>query len=283
MNELRVALNSGANIAVYPPGATFGPRQMRDFEFVWLLEGDAEYRFEISGQQQEVTLPKGTLLLCQPGRRDQFIWDRTKRTRHGYFHFDLIERQPPWPEPSSWPSTRPMVAGDLLDTLTKQLVNWSATGFAPQRDLMASLLLAAFITGETQAGEVPHQRPPDAVERALAFIYSRLEEDPATPLTLEAIARAAYVTPEHLCRVFKSATGRSPLETVRLARLDRAAVLLSRSNFPVAQVARLTGFASPFHFSRSFKAAYGLSPRELQQSVAAGKAAPLPKLLSRLR
>lgn len=283
MSDLRVALNSGANIAIYPPGATFGPRQMRDFEFVWLLEGDAEYSFEVWDESHSVALPQGTLLLCQPGRRDHFIWDKTRRTRHGFFHFELMERRAPWPEPDSWPATRPLIEGDLLSTLTKQLVNWSASGFGPQRDLMASLLLAAFITGETQAGEVPHQRPPDAVERALAYIYARLEEDAAAPLTLEAIARAAYVTPEHLCRVFKSATGHSPLETVRLARLDRAALLLSRSNFPVAEVAHLTGFASPFHFSRAFKAAYGLSPRELQQSVAAGNATPLPKLLTTLR
>lgn len=38
---------SGWGVAVYPPGATFGPRQLEDFEFVWLLQGTAEWRYDL--------------------------------------------------------------------------------------------------------------------------------------------------------------------------------------------------------------------------------------------
>src|SRR5436190_7225761 len=38
---------SGCGVAVYPPGATFGPRQLEDFEFVWLLQGTAEWRYDL--------------------------------------------------------------------------------------------------------------------------------------------------------------------------------------------------------------------------------------------
>ena len=43
-------------------------------------------------------------------------------------------------------------------------------------------------------------------------------------VSLAELARAACVTPEHLCRVFKAAGQPSPVETVRLVRLDRAAL-----------------------------------------------------------
>jgi transcriptional regulator GlxA family with amidase domain len=65
---------------------------------------------------------------------------------------------------------------------------------------------------------------------------------------------------------------------VRLARLDRAATLLVRSNFSVQEIAELCGFASAFHFSRRFKEAYGQSPRELRQQVRAGATLPAPRL-----
>jgi transcriptional regulator GlxA family with amidase domain len=114
------------------------------------------------------------------------------------------------------------------------------------------------------------------VERALSFIAAQLDKTPDAPLPLSEIARAAFVTPEHLCRLFKAATGASPSETVRLARLDRSLTLLCRSNFTLGEIAALCGFASPFHFSRRFKQAFGQSPRALRDAVASGAVAAPP-------
>src|SRR6266498_1072378 len=72
---------SGSGVAVYPPGATFGPRRLHDFEFVWLLQGAAEWRYD----QGSITLGPNSLLLARPGIRDSFIWDRTRPTRHALF------------------------------------------------------------------------------------------------------------------------------------------------------------------------------------------------------
>jgi hypothetical protein len=50
---------SGCGLAVYPPGATFGPRRLQDFEFVWLLQGTAEQwplRTRCAGVGPSVTL-----------------------------------------------------------------------------------------------------------------------------------------------------------------------------------------------------------------------------------
>jgi len=142
------------------------------------------------------------------------------------------------------------------------------------------LLLAAFLSGQRAAGAVtaPEHWPP-AVEAAAAFLAARLDADPAAPLTLADLAGAACVTPEHLCRLFQAALGLSPMETVRLARLDRAAALLVRSNYSVGEIAALCGFASPFHFSRRFKDACGLSPTNLRRRVQAGEMPSPPRFL----
>jgi AraC-like DNA-binding protein len=106
-----------------------------------------------------------------------------------------------------------------------------------------------------------------------------LDENSAAEITLSELARAAFVSPEHLCRLFQSATGRSPMQTVRLARLDRALILLARSNYSVAQIAHLNGFASPFHFSRKFKDAFGCAPQQLRAQLQNGATPPTPRLL----
>ncbi len=271
------------DVAIYPLGATFGPREARSFEFVWLLEGRARYNFASASETGEIELSGGQLLLCRPDERDWFAWDAHKRTRHGFFHFVVEQMSTSWPAIQNWPRLQLMSDDDVFAPLARHLLTWRETGDNAQRDLTATLFLCAFLSGQSRLGDIPPQRLPEPVERALDWLFARLDEDAAPPISLGVLARAAFVSPEHLCRVFKTSTGRSPLEVVRLARLDRAALLLSRTNFSVAQIAGLTGFASPFHFSRSFKEAYGSSPRELRAKLERGESLPLPRLLRTLR
>lgn len=251
-------------IATYPPGASFGPRPLRDWEFVWMLEGDALY----TRDGNTVAAPAGAVVLCRPGATDFFRWDPDKRTRHGYFHFDLRGAIPgDWPPSDDWPLVRTPDSGrggDLFAPLFRHLLAWGNEADPLQRQLAVLSLLAAFVTAG-QAVESGRAALPEAVARALAYMELRLDQEPAAPIRLGEIADAACVTPQYLCRLFRAATGYSPAETVLRSRLERARTLLTRSNYSVAEVASMCGFASPFHFSRRCKAAFGLSPRELRR------------------
>ena len=204
---MTIHFRSGFQVATYPPGATFGPRRLRDWEFVWLLEGDAEYR------RNEVLYPapQGSLVLCQPPATDSFRWDTTRRTRHAYFHFERDGETPPgWGSPHTWPVVRPIVEGDLTGTLFRHLLAWNGVGDPAQTQLLALSLLSAFVTGQAQASNIPQSPLPDAVATVTAHIARRLDEDAATPLPLSDLAAVACVTPEYLCRIFRRATGCSP-------------------------------------------------------------------------
>lgn len=262
-DKLKLVLSGSVGVATYPPGATFGPRSLRDFEFVWLLAGDAEYRRD----DEAVPVPQGSLLLCRPGVTDAFRWDERRRTRHGHFHFSLPSRPTGWPPLERWPLVRVPAEGDLLPPLLRHLLERHREGNLVQVELSAALVLAAFVGGRGAVPGRERDAPPPPVARALAYARRRLDEDPAAPMDLPGLAAAAGVTAGHLCRLFKTATGRSPLETVRRERLERAAVLLERSNCTVAEVAAVYGFLDPFHFSRRFKAVYGRPPRELRREA----------------
>jgi AraC family transcriptional regulator len=274
LNELRVSRPTVIGVATYPPGATYGPRTLRDHEFVWMIEGDADYRW---GDRTEPA-PAGAIVLCRPGTQDFFRWDPSRRTRHGYFHFQILQAPAHWPPPDEWPLVRIMQEGDVLRPLFRHLLTWHRQGDPLLAELAVMQMLAAFITGQLTAGDVPRDVLPDPVERVLRFIHQTLDEDSSRPLDLRDLAAAAAVSPEHLCRLFKDSLKLSPAQTVRLARLDRAAVLLARSNFSIARIAELCGFASQFHFSRRFRDAYGRSPRQLRQELLAGRTPPTPRL-----
>ncbi len=276
INEIDISAVTGSGVALYPPGATFGPRQMRDWEFVWMIQGDAVYHWgELTS-----TAPAGSIVLCRPGTVDRFVWDPVKRTRHAYFHFHVGSLPTEWE--SGWPLVRTVVTGDILVTLFQHILTLAHTDDSMQLTLSVATMLAAFRSDQRAAESVARESWPQAVERGLDYIYMRLEEDWARPISLSDIAEATHITPEHLCRMFQSALGHAPAKTVRMARLDRAATLLARSNYTIAEIADLTGFANAFHFSRTFRAAFGESPSAVRAGIAAGDMPPLPLLLRNL-
>jgi AraC family transcriptional regulator len=278
LEEMRLTPPSALGVATYPAGTTYGPRLLRDFEFVWVIEGDVEYRRD----GESFPAPPGSIVLCRPEATDFFRWGVRGRTRHGYFHFDVLSLPEGWPPLESWPLVRRPVDGDVLRPLFRHLLAWAGRGDSYLCELTMAHMLTAFVNGEVSSSGVPREALPEPVERAQGHVFERLEGDPTSEIGLPELARVACVSPEHLCRLFRASTGRSPMETVRLARLDRAAALLARSNYPVAEVSAMCGFPSPFHFSRRFKEAFGRSPREMRDHIHSGGSIPPPNLPPRV-
>ncbi len=272
--QLRIALPAQVGVATYLPGASFGPRVLRDYEFVWIVEGQVQYQ----RGDNSYAAPPGSVILCRPGSSDGFTWDASRRTRHAFFHFDILQTPDAWPPMDQWPLVLGPQEGDVLLTLFKHLLRWGTRAESIVQQLTIMHMLSIYVTGQRAAGDVPREALPDVVANSLKWIARRLEQGGRQPLTLRELARQAQVTPEHLCRLYQKWTGHTPAQTVRLARLDRAAVLLARSNYAVAQIAGLCGFSSPFHFSRRFKDAFGASPRQLRRQLAEGQTPPVPLL-----
>ena len=279
-NDFDMGPPTSGGVVTYPAGAAFGPRRMRDFEFVWMVEGEAQYRRD--GQVYHA--PAGSVLLCRPNAEDYFLWDTRRRACHGFFHFDLTAAPTSLPPIAAWPILRRPRESDLLLPLLRHILRFvgqsvtADSAAAMQRRFAMATALTAFVTGEMATDAPPREALPDAVERAFDFLRQTLEARPDAPISLNDMANAACVTPEHLCRLFKSATGCTPAKAARLARLDHAVGLLVRSNYGVAEIAALCGFTNPYHFSECFRAAFGRSPRELRAAVRAGTPPPLATL-----
>ena len=250
---------SGSGVAVYPPGATFGPRRLEDFEFVWLLQGTSEWRYD----QGSIVLGPNSLLLGRPGITDSFIWDRTRPTRHAYLHFQLIGQLPGLPDPAHWPLARTLPDDDPLRPLLRYVLNLSKHPSGTHQQTIQDvlrLLLTLFVQGPL----LPHhdqQRLPPHVDTLLEFVRRAWSPPaPTRPLSLQDLAAGACISTGYLSRVFRHHYGIGPVAAFELLRLARAATLLTRSNLSVAAVAHDCGFANPYHFSRRFHHSYGHPP-----------------------
>lgn len=273
-DELDVSAPRSGGVALYPPGATFGPRRMREWEFVWMMQGDARYR----RNEQEAEAPEGSVVLCRPDATDWFEWDTRRETRHAYFHFDVASLPAVW-RCVEWPLARTDAPGDLLIPMFRFLAARINRVDETQAKLTIGAMLAAFLTGDRSTELAGQRAHTTTVTMACDFIRRSLEGDATQPLTLGQVAAAVSVTPEHLCRVFQASVGVSPAKFVRLARLERAASLLAHSNYTITQIAEMCGFASPFHFSRRFKEAYGVAPSHVRDQIRLGAMPAIRHLL----
>src|SRR5687768_15650463 len=138
---LQFSTPRGSSIATYPPGATFGPRQMSDWEFVWLIEGDAVYQ----RAGVDYAAPEGSIVLCRPGATDGFIWDAKRHTRHGYFHFRVSQTPDAWPAPETWPLVRE--DSSFLRHLFGHILAWNDATDETQKRAATALLLSTFVSG----------------------------------------------------------------------------------------------------------------------------------------
>jgi len=271
--QLRLRFPDLAAVATYPPGASFGPRRMRDWEFVWMIEGDAQYTW---GSAQ-IAAPEGSIVLCRPGAIDAFEWDRRRRTRHAFFHFDILGIPGHWPAIASWPFARRPREGDILRGTFRYLLTPGRTQGVAWRAAVVQLL-ASFVFGEFDSGDVPRESLPRGVDLALRHIQKKLDARPEDPISLPELASVAGVSAEHLCRLFRTSIGSTPAATVRMARLNRAVMLLGRSNYKIGEIAAMCGFESQFHFSRRFAEAFGCAPRDMRKRIDAGETPPAPLL-----
>src|SRR5919108_1166659 len=255
----------GSGVAVYPPGTTFGPRRLPDFEFVWLLHGSAEWRYD----QGSIALRPDRLLLGRPGMVDSFAWDRAAPTRHAYLHFRLDEPLAGLPDPALWPLVRTLPDDDPLRPLLRYLLDLGEDRSGDHRRTVREvlrLLLTLFVEGPLPDR---HGRPlPPHLDALLGFVRRAWAPPaPTRRLSLAELAAAACVSTGYLSRVFRQHHGMGPVAAFELLRLGRAATLLARSNLTVAAVARDCGFANPYHFSRRFHRAYGQPPGRYRRAT----------------
>lgn len=96
----------------------------------------------------------------------------------------------------------------------------------------------------------------DKIALALDYIHRHYAEK----LTLKAIADAAGLSVQKLCKDFKAMTGTTAVEYLNTYRIYEAGLLLREGNCAVAKVAQLCGFETPSYFIKLFKRIKGTTP-----------------------
>ncbi|WP_433207193.1 GlxA family transcriptional regulator [Nocardia sp. CA-107356] len=132
-----------------------------------------------------------------------------------------------------------------------------------------SMVTAPFRTG-TQAQFIEHPTPhvdrdTDALAEVRDFALTHLDE----PLTVSALAARAGMSPRSFARHFAAATGTTPMRWLLDHRIATAQKLLERTDLPMPEIARRSGFGSEVTMRQHFASRLATSPRTYRASFAA--------------
>ena len=143
------------------------------------------------------------------------------------------------------------------------------------RDLAVSVARGLVMERRRAGGQAQHSAfldldaRTDRIQAVLAYARRNLH----LPLTTEALAAVACLSPRQFTRLFRAETGASPSKAVERIRLEAAKLMLEQSRLPIEEIARETGFSNRERMRRAFLRAYGAGPRSVR--AGAGSVAAL--------
>lgn len=129
------------------------------------------------------------------------------------------------------------------------------------------LLLAAYRDALPAEGAGAPAGAPEieaTVRQAIAYLSTQYAE----PVSIELMAETLGYNRAYLSKLFKQATGLTPVTFLLRLRLDKARRLLrERLDLTTGQIAASVGFQDPLYFSKQFHRHYGESPTEYREAV----------------
>ena len=103
--------------------------------------------------------------------------------------------------------------------------------------------------------------------RQLRKVEDHVHENLAEDISVEALAELVDLSPFHFSRVFKHATGMSPLQFVTRERITYAQQLIRETARSIIDIGLEVGYTSPSYFTKIFRRVTGVRPTDFRSSL----------------
>lgn len=136
-----------------------------------------------------------------------------------------------------------------------------------QKDIMADFALKELLIRlmQTQARSMVEKNIVKNKSR-IGFAVDYIKKNLHQKLSIDSIAKMAYVSKSNFFKMFKDELGTSPNEFILQKRINRAKELLASQN-SIKETAYQTGFSDANYFTRVFKQLVGVTPKSYQDKV----------------
>lgn len=96
------------------------------------------------------------------------------------------------------------------------------------------------------------------MDKAINYFDAHFTEN----ISISDVADECDLSREHFTRIFKKASGKSPIEYLMSLRIRNANRLLENTTLTIKEISDLSGYRNEFYFSRAFKKISGTSPTQ---------------------
>lgn len=142
--------------------------------------------------------------------------------------------------------------------LASWLLEEQSSSYTGKREVMNAALGALL----AEAVKARTEKLDPRVESVRAFMREQLAE----PLQVSAIAAHLNLSRAHFIRTYRRLTGRTPMEDLRILRVETARHLLTSTDEPLKVIARKAGFCDEYHLSRVFRRHLQVPPGYFRKS-----------------
>jgi AraC family transcriptional regulator len=160
---------------------------------------------------------------------------------------------------------RDPVISSIAGALMREVMSGDA-GSRLYAESLANLLAVHLLRNYTEHPELIEAEKVSVAPRSVIQAMKYIHENYPSEVSLADIAGAAHLSPYHLTRVFKKATGISPHQYLVQVRVNSARSLLTAGagDRSLAEIAAAVGFADQSHLTRHFKRMLGITPKQLR-------------------
>jgi AraC family transcriptional regulator len=129
--------------------------------------------------------------------------------------------------------------------------------------LFAAYLAETYVEVAAEKPDFQRGLPIWQLRKVQDYVGEHVSEE----MTVETLATVAGLSPFHFSRVFKQATGMSPLQYVTRERITRAQQLTRETSRSLIEIGLEVGYSNPSHFAKVFRKVVGMTPTEFRSSL----------------
>jgi transcriptional regulator GlxA family with amidase domain len=223
-------------------------------------------RSALHRSQRIASICTGALVLAEAG-----LLDGRRATTHWHFARNMQRRFP-----------KIAVEEDRIFTIDGPI--WTSAGMSAGIDLALALvendLGVETARAVAKALVVYHRRAGgqsqfstlldlDATSDRIQTAFTYAKAHLSAPLSVDHLAKAAFLSPRQFSRLFREETGRSPANAIERLRVESARLMIESGRFSAEEIARKNGFGNRDRMRRSFVRAFRQSPQVIQRTASA--------------
>jgi len=142
-----------------------------------------------------------------------------------------------------------------------------APGCAPSIRYSFGLFLIKLAGLYQDRGNAVNRHADQYIKAAITFIQDHYPEE----IGVAEIAAHVKLNTSYLHRIFKQMTGETPMDYLNHVRINKAKLLLEKSDIPIIEICSFVGYNTRQYFTYAFKKNTGMTPKAYKQKQQTSK------------